>query len=127
MKTATDESLEQSQAEKIRQFEEKKKNYKGPHCCFVMDYNVDKLRGENLSPCFYNPKFREYYLKETHGSGSRKIDFCPYCGAKLPEGLSDIWFDIIEKELGLDPWLPKQRKKIPVEFQTDEWWKKRGL
>jgi hypothetical protein len=127
MKTITDESLEKSQEERIRQFEEKKKNYKGLHCCLIMDYNVNKSSSENVSPCFYNPKFREYYLQETRGKGSRKINFCPYCGTKLPQDLSDLWFDILEKELGLDPWIPKQRKKIPADFLTDEWWKKRGL
>lgn len=128
MKIATDESLEQSQAERIKQFEEKKKNYKGSHCCLTMDNAVDKSNCENVSPCFYNPKFREYYLQATVGLGGRRIDFCPYCGTKLPEALSDMWFDILEKEYGLDdPSWPEQKERVPAEFNTDEWWKKRGL
>ncbi len=127
MKKIIDQSVDKSQEEVYKRFEENKKNYKGFHCCFVMDNAVDKSNSENVSPCFYNPKFREYYLQATSGLGSRKIDFCPYCGTKLPQDLSDLWFDILEQEFKIDPWLPKDRKKIPAEFLTNEWWKKRGL
>ena len=114
--------------EKNKQLEDEKQNYKGPHCCFIMDYSVDKSNPQNISPTFYSPKFREYYLEATIGPGGRQINFCPYCGATLPQGLSDIWFDVLEKEYGLDnPAGPEQEKKVPAEFKTDEWWKKRGL
>lgn len=107
--------------------EENKENYKGPHCCFVMDYSVDKSNPYNISPTSYSPKFREYYLQATIGPGSRKIDYCPYCGTKLPAGLSDLWFDILEEEYEIQAWKHNQKEKIPAEFFTDEWWKKRGL
>ena len=105
-----------------------RQNYKEPHCCLIMHYNTDKTDPENVSPCSYNPKFREYYLDAIIGHGAEKITFCPYCGTKLPKGLSDEWFDILEKEYGLDdPGMPDQKEKVPAEFKTDEWWKKRGL
>src|SRR3990172_9271733 len=114
--------------EEDNQLETEKQNYKGPHCCFVMDYSVDKSNSENISPTDYSPKFREYYLQATIGPGGRQINFCPYCGATLPQGLSDMWFDILEKEYGLDyPSFPEQKKTIPAEFLTDEWWRKRKL
>ena len=115
MRTVTDESLKKYWKERDKQLEEDKKNYKGPHCCLIMDYNIDKSSGENISPCFYNPKFRKYYLQATQGLGGEKIDFCPYCGTKLPQSLSDIWFDILEEEFGLDnPASLEQKKKIPA-------------
>jgi hypothetical protein len=42
--------------------------------------------------------------------------------------LKDEWFDILEKEYELDnpAWDLEQKEKIPAEFKTDEWWKKRG-
>ena len=56
-----------------------------------------------------------------------EIYYCPWCGSKLPKELSDEWFDILENEYGiLDPH-HTERKKVPIEFKTDEWWKKREL
>jgi len=105
-----------------------KQNYKGPHCCLDMDYNIDKANDENISPCCYNPKFREYYLQAIVGFGGEKIDFCPYCGMQLPLGLSDMWFNILNQEYHIQsPTSIKENEKIPKDFLTDEWWKKRGL
>jgi hypothetical protein len=128
MRAIADESLKKYCEERDEKLENDKKNYKGSHCCLSMAYAVDKENSENVSPCFYNPKFRRYYLKATQGLGGGKINFCPYCGTKLPQELSDMWFDILEKEYGLDdPGWPEQEEKIPAEFLTDEWWKKRDL
>lgn len=50
------------------------------------------------------------------------------CGTKLPANLRNEWFDILEQEHGLqNPHSSEQRDKIPAEFLTDEWWKRRGL
>jgi hypothetical protein len=128
MTTIIDETLEQYWERRDKQLEEDKKNYKGPHCCLIMHYAIDETDPANVSPCSYSPKFREYYLDATDGFGGGKIDFCPFCGTKLPKGLSDEWFDILEKEYGLDdPGMPDQKEKVPAEFKTDEWWKKREL
>lgn len=53
------------------------------------------------------------------------MDYCPFCGAKLPERLDDKLTEILQKEYGLNSW--RDYKKAPKEFHTDEWWKKRGL
>jgi hypothetical protein len=37
------------------------------------------------------------------------------------------WCDILEKEYGLTDPRGKDANEVPAEFQTDEWWKKRGL
>jgi uncharacterized protein DUF6980 len=56
------------------------------------------------------------------------VNFCPYCGTQLPNDLVEERMNILEKEYGIDhPYDPKQKKLIPKEFFTDEWWKKRGL
>lgn len=63
--------------------------------------------------------------KVSHG---HIIEFCPWCSAKLPESLSDVRDSILLDEYGIDDEFDKkQAKKIPAEFLTDEWWKKRGL
>ena len=56
------------------------------------------------------------------------IYYCPWCGKKLPINLSDKWFEILKKEHGIDyPFDDPDRKNIPEEFKSDEWWKKRNL
>jgi hypothetical protein len=56
--------------------------------------------------------------------------YCPFCGARLPN-LGFKYEEVIEEELGEEAipedWFPESRKHLPKEFQTDEWWKKRGL
>jgi hypothetical protein len=128
MKKNKDIEAEKFIKDRQQKYEKDKKNYTGPHCCLTMHYAVNKNNPENVSPISYNPKFRGYYLTATRGPGGRQIEYCPHCGTKLPKELSDEWFDILEEEYGLDnPISLEQQKQIPVEFQTDEWWKNRGL
>jgi hypothetical protein len=126
MKKTEQTSLEHVVEERDRKFELKKKNYTGPHCCWEMHCAVTK-HPDNISPNTYNPKLRGYYLSATKGHGGEQISFCPRCGKKLPKELSNEWFDIIRNDYGLDPWMQDEYEKIPAEFLTDEWWKKRGL
>ena len=103
-----------------------KHNYKGPFCCFSMDNMLQN--SDQLYNVRYNPKIREYSLKSLEGPYICTIEFCPWCGTQLMKGLRDEWFNILEHEYGLDlPDMPDQKKRIPAEFLTDEWWKKRGL
>ena len=59
------------------------------------------------------------------------IKHCPFCGTKLPIPLIDEKWDTILEELGKDYVSDDEgnppKKRLPKEFQTDEWWKKRGL
>lgn len=48
------------------------------------------------------------------------IDFCPFCGTKLPESKRDLWFERLEA-MGIDPWDADSR---PKEYQTDEWYRR---
>jgi len=65
-------------------------------------------------------KFREYGLKIIDGGSSYlEINFCPWCGSRLPDSLRDEWFDRLEY-LGIDPAV----NKIPEEFLNDLWYSK---
>lgn len=78
----------------------------------------------------YLPKDRLYYIRVPVSKSStvHSISHCPWCGTKLPSYLGDIRSDILENEYGIDDEdNKKQAKKIPAEFFTDEWWKKRAL
>ena len=70
----------------------------------------------------YIPKFREYGLKIFDGGSSMMtIEFCPWCGKKLPTSLRDVWFERLNS-LGINPDDPKN---IPGEFKSDTWWRKK--
>ena len=101
-----------------------KQNYTGSFCCLDMDLMLQN--DESNYNIKYDPVIREYCLESKEGY-IRTIEFCPWCGKQLPKSLRTEWFDILETEYSLDPWIPQQRKQIPIEFLTDEWWKNRKL
>ena len=101
----------------------------GAHSCDLIDLFLEDPR----IPIYYDSTYREYYiplLKKNRNiiTAAQCIDYCPWCGTKLPKSVREEWFDILEKEYGIDhPRYDEQEKLIPEEFKTDEWWKKRGL
>jgi hypothetical protein len=76
----------------------------------------------------YYPRKRSYTISHSEELGTH-MEYCPYCGKKMPKELTDEWYDILEKEYGLIDVNPGDYhdKRIPKEFWTDEWWRKRGL
>lgn len=44
-----------------------------------------------------------------------------------PTELSDEWYDILDKEYNIKDPVEDDREKVPPEFWTEEWWRKRGL
>jgi hypothetical protein len=76
------------------------------------------------TPIIYIRKFDEFGLKIMDGGNSSiMIDFCPWCGEKLPESKREKWFDELEK-LGIhDPW----NEAVPEKFQSDLWYRAQKL
>ncbi len=103
------------------------------YCC----KKLYELLEDNETPFEYSPRLREYYivdkpeayLKKNEVCMAYTIFYCPECGVKFPPSLADMWFDIIENQYGFKLSISNKSllKKLPKEFQTDEWWKKRGL
>lgn len=56
-----------------------------------------------------------------------EICFCPRCGTKFPHELGDEWYEILQEEYGIEDPMDEDAHRLPEEFKTDEWWKKRGL
>lgn len=84
------------------------------HCCERMAADV----GEDDHAMQYLPKFREWGIAiYDGGSAVSRISYCPFCGTRLPTSLRDEWFDRLE-QLRLDPDGP-----LPVDLQSDAWWK----
>jgi hypothetical protein len=99
------------------------------YCCEDMKRNVeyeDETQNEWDCPdnlVTYVPYKDEYgIIIHDGGSSYIEIKFCPWCGAKLPESKGDLRVETLES-LGYSPF----DEDIPEEFETDEWWKKRGL
>jgi hypothetical protein len=98
------------------------------HCCeaMVRAVGTECEQHPDRSDCpdallGYFEKFCEYgILVHDGGTSMCSIDFCPWCGARLPESQRDRWFDEIAR-LGFsgpdDP-------AIPERFQSDAWWRK---
>ncbi len=109
-------------AKKIQErVEEKRRNYKGPHCCLAMDIHLSK-KGTILR---YDQQYREYTIG--FPNGGVLIAYCMFCCNDSPLSTRDKWLDILENEYGLEWPNSLDEKKVPQEFWTDEWWKKRGL
>ena len=106
-----------------KKIEEEKRNYRGPHCCMTMHYSL--LSDANVLD--YDSKYREYGVKIPKSTRVMLMDYCMFCGKKLPLSLRDEWFNILEKEYGLERPVTADRKRVPQEFWTDKWWKKRKL
>jgi hypothetical protein len=93
------------------------------YCCGSLEYQIESV----LCPVGYSKQWREYSIRDFKSTSVSLMMFCPNCGTKLPSSLRDQWFDILEKEYGLEGPIEEDKKQIPKEFLTDDWWKKRGL
>lgn len=64
----------------------------------------------------YDEVFDEYrFIK---GAASYKIDFCPWCGTRLPSSQRDRWFDELETLLGCSA---LQADDIPSAYRSKAW------
>jgi hypothetical protein len=101
-------------------------------CCLSM---LDALEQLEDSPLTYSADTRSYTMSAPQALVKKnvvwlgyRVTFCPFCGTKLPNDLVEERMDTLEAEYGIDDiYDDKQKKLIPQEFMTDEWWKKRGL
>ena len=97
------------------------------HCCETMDYHLGQICPHHDDPyecpdyvISYSEKFDEYGLIiHDGGPSSYRIQFCPFCGLKLPESKRDQWFNELEG-LGFDnPF----NDGIPEKYKSSEWYR----
>ena len=92
-------------------------------CCDTMR---DSIKKDKIIE--YDDVLREYDIRTSENT-VRMLKFCPWCGNKLAEILNKEIFSVLENEYGIK----KEEADIynftnvPKEFQSDEWWRKRGL
>ena len=107
-------------------------------CCKRMWKEIESFNNEILntdgtleSTIWYEETTRTYHILSFKRPGDCEgwpIDYCPFCGAKLPTQLDPE--DYILQEYGEDYLRytsDPEYKAPPEEFKSDEWWKKRGL
>lgn len=97
----------------------------GGWCCAAMEAQVTHACGQcEPGTCpdqlvVYRPRFREYGMPVRDSptpSSYVVIQWCPWCGTRLPESVRHEWFDELERR-GLDP----VDDEIPADMTTDEW------
>jgi hypothetical protein len=99
---------------------------KHQHCCEEMTYyvNMECDQHDNPFDCpdntiFYNEVLDEYgVIVHDGGEAYILIEYCPWCGKKLPDSKRMLWFDRLE-ELGIDSAFDD---KIPQELRISKWW-----
>jgi hypothetical protein len=89
---------------------------------------MDQFLEDPKVPLKYYPLMREYGLDLYYSYAIQLIDYCPWCGMKLPQSVREDYFQILKNEYKVKPGLDKANDpNIPQEFKSDAWWKKRGL
>jgi hypothetical protein len=95
------------------------------YCCENFEYYIDK----DLE-LKYSCITRSYHLTLLYDDAcctAQEIWYCPWCGTKLPSNLNLAWSKVLREEYGIKDPIFDDKDKVPPEFETDEWWKKRGL
>lgn len=94
-------------------------------CCESMEYFCGPVT-ENAADCslsdaimIYIDKFDEYgIIVHDGGESFIGIQYCPWCGKKLPDSKREEWFRQLEK-LGFDSPLEED---IPEKYKTGVWY-----
>ncbi len=97
-------------------------NHDIKHCCDAMKYAVE----DPFCHLYYNEKFREYWMRDHQSTSGIVVSFCFHCGTKLPGSLRKQWYNILENEYGLE-YPSRDMRKVPKDFRSEAWWKKRKL
>lgn len=91
----------------------------GAHCCAEMARHL--LDGDVA--IVYVDHLREYGIRILDGGSSfQLVQFCPWCGTRLPASVRDAWFKKLD-ELGLEPEDPA----VPEDMRSGLWWRSRKL
>lgn len=88
------------------------------HCCESMEDNIG-----NNNLVYYSEIFDEYGLDCVEdGYSYVLIEYCPWCGKKLPKSKREKWFEELEM-LGIED--PLCEEGIPEKYKSGEWWKEK--
>jgi hypothetical protein len=85
-------------------------------CCEYLKSKIEQKSDEHI---LYLPQTRSFLII---GSGKEMADinYCPWCGNKLPRDLTDELVNIIYEELKLESY---EDPNLPIQFKSDKWWR----
>jgi hypothetical protein len=97
-------------------------------CCNAMSAHLSQPCGQHADPfdcsdniMYWAPPFDEYGLIIHDGGRSYiVVEYCPWCGKRLPPSKRDRWFQELEA-LGVDSPLVDN---IPSRYESDAWYRK---
>jgi len=85
-----------------------------PDCCCE---DMQKAISDDEHPMYYSSAYEEYGIQLSSKFEYSILNYCAWCGAKLPESRRDVWFEELE-EIKVDPW----ENEIPVKYLSSSWW-----
>lgn len=92
------------------------------HCCSTLTRFIEDPRLD----INYDEVFRRYYIHLISGhSATQGLFYCPWCGQKFPEELSEEYHNILWEIFGEDTDLDEI--DVPEEFKSSQWWERRNL
>ena len=103
--------------------EEKRPSFTLPNCCETMDKGMHTPK--SIYVYFANKREYGFLIRKT--TGCSLIDYCIHCGTKMPDSLRDKWFFLLRAKYKLSEADLEDNTKIPPEFLTEEWWRKRNI
>ncbi|HMJ69728.1 MAG TPA: hypothetical protein VK508_12570 [Cyclobacteriaceae bacterium] len=93
------------------------------YCCDSIKFHLDQFFKEpdDVDTIIkYVAVFDEYGIPIRDGGSSFiHIEYCPWCGAKLPPSKRDEWFKKLE-DLGYESPLTDE---VPEEFKSSDWYR----
>lgn len=105
------------------------------YCCIAMEGALVEqnypIQYESYTRSYYleyGPLFKDKNTGEIVFAAVDTLRYCPWCGFRFPKDLIHEWTEVVKNKFNITDTLDKkQLKKIPEEYMTEEWWKKRGF
>ncbi|MEH6473404.1 MAG: hypothetical protein V7752_19415, partial [Halopseudomonas sp.] len=85
-----------------------------PECCCE---DMAEALKDHEHPLYYSGAYQEFGLLLSSEFEHSVLNYCLWCGSKLPDSRRDEWFDKLEV-MGIDPW----EHDIPIHFLNSSWW-----
>jgi hypothetical protein len=78
---------------------------------------MEDALADSEHPIYYSGAYEEFGLKLSSGFEYSILNYCLWCGKKLPKSRRDDWFESLET-IGIDPW----ENDIPIHYLSSSWW-----
>jgi hypothetical protein len=107
-----------------KKIENKRPSFRFPECCNQLGNEIKKKN----SALVYSASCRNYtFLMRRSNFQGLPVDYCIYCGTRMPDCLYGRWCQILRKQYKLSYKDLDDNAKIPQEFLTEEWWQARKI